>query len=77
MDENTPVGHSEALCSQCGAQLSVKHDGIELKGDDRCICPIHGDVGSLQDIRRSLYEQQRDEVIKHAQGLARKTLKRS
>ena len=48
----TPVGQFRASCPLCDARLSVEHDGIDLKGNERVLCPVHGDMGNLEEVRR-------------------------
>jgi hypothetical protein len=64
------VGKIEASCPQCGAQLSIEHDSIKLKGNDRMICPIHGDVGSLEETRGVFLEKNRDNVVDQTKKFA-------
>jgi hypothetical protein len=47
-----PVGQFRASCPLCDARLSVEHDGIDLKGNERVLCPVHGDMGSIEEVRR-------------------------
>lgn len=74
-DENIPLGQFKASCPQCGADLKVQYDGIDLKGEDRMICPVHGDVGSLDEARRVLFEKNRDNIIDRAKQVAIDRLK--
>jgi hypothetical protein len=39
------------------------------------LCPIHGDVGSLDEIRAQVLDQNRDNIINHAKELVRKAIK--
>lgn len=47
-------------CQQCGAPLDLQRDkesvGVEVKPEDRMICPIHGDVMSVEEMRRMTVE---------------------
>jgi hypothetical protein len=61
-DSIIPVGKFKAACPQCGTDLDIKHDGINLEGEERMICPIHGDVGSLEE-RAGLFSKDRDKII--------------
>ncbi len=65
-------------CPQCGANLEIEWDGVEPKGDDRLLCPVHGDVGSLQDLRTKIAETYRDNIgadrIEDVREIIRKTL---
>ena len=74
-DEITHIGNVKPLCPQCGAELLVEHDGIGLKGDERVLCPVHGDIGSLDEIRAQILDQNREKIINHAKELARQLLK--
>jgi hypothetical protein len=47
-----PIGQFRASCPLCDARLSVERDGIDLKGNERVLCPIHGDMGSIEEVRR-------------------------
>ena len=64
-----PVGKFKAACPRCGTGLGIKHDGINLEGEERMICPIHGDVGSLEETRIVL-EKNRDKIIDPAKKVA-------
>jgi hypothetical protein len=69
-DDIIPAGKFKASCPQCGAELRIKHDGVNLKGDERMICSVHGDVGSLEETRRVVLEKNRDQIIDHAKKTA-------
>jgi hypothetical protein len=48
-----PPINLETTCPQCGAKLRIKgRTGNEMKADDRVFCPVHGDVGSLDEALR-------------------------
>jgi hypothetical protein len=69
-DDIVSIGEFKASCPKCGADLSIKHDGIKLKGDERMICPTHGDAGSLKEARRIVLEKSRDNVIDQTKKFA-------
>ena len=69
-DSIIPVGKFKAACPQCGTDLGIKHDSINLEGEERMICPIHGDVGSLEETRRIVLERNRDKIIDPAKKVA-------
>lgn len=66
----------EPVCQQCGAKLLIKHSGTEPEPEDRVLCPVHGDVGSLQEVRTAVYEQNREkiqeQIAKHVRDSFRK-----
>ena len=76
MSDNIPLGQFKASCPQCGAELSIKHEGVELKGDERLFCPVHGDVMNLQEARRIIFEQNRDDIVDKARNVARDLLRK-
>lgn len=45
----------KAFCLHCGSELHIKRDPkrtvVELKGDERLFCPVHGDQMSLEEAR--------------------------
>jgi hypothetical protein len=69
-----PPWQFEAHCPQCGAKLSIERKveagPIELKGDERLFCPVHGDVMSLEEARRLAFEENRDEIVDAAKKAA-------
>lgn len=74
-----PLGQFSAHCPQCGAILKIERDtessGIELKGDERLLCPTHGNVMSLEEARRAVLEENRDNIIDEARNVARDLLR--
>ena len=54
-DEILPRWVFKPLCPQCGGELHIKRDPegslVELKGDERLICPVHGPQMSLEEAR--------------------------
>lgn len=60
-----PPWQFEAHCPQCGATLSTKREvgprPVELEGNERLFCPIHGDVMSLEEARRIAFEENGDD----------------
>ncbi len=44
------IGVRTAICSECGADLLVHKTGAKPQPDDRVTCPVHGDVGSHEDV---------------------------
>ena len=61
-----------ASCPLCGARLRVEHDGIDLKGSERVLCPVHGDMGSLEEVRRSIFfKEDRNYVVDSANKIVR------
>ncbi len=74
-DGITPIGYVKPVCPKCGAELLIEHDGVDLKGDERTLCPVHGDVGSLDEVRAQVLDQNRENIIDHAKELVRKLFK--
>lgn len=74
-DDIIPIGQFKASCPQCGAELGIKRkiEGrpVKLKGDERLFCPVHGDVMSLEEARRAVFEENRDDIIDKARKLVR------
>ena len=66
-----PAGKFKISCPHCGAELGIERDGIELKGNERLICPVHGDQMSLEEARRTVFEQNRDDIVDKAKRLIR------
>src|SRR5438309_91036 len=62
-DDVISSGQFKASCPQCGADLTIKHASVNLKGDDRLICAVHGDVGSLEKVRQAVLEKNRDDIM--------------
>ena len=44
------IGTRAITCGKCGSELSVRKTDAEPKPDDRVVCPVHGDIGALEDI---------------------------
>lgn len=80
MTDIIPPWQFSAHCPQCNAILSIKHDaerkGVELKGDERLFCPVHGDVMSLEEARRIAFEDNRDDIIDKARKIGRDSLRK-
>ena len=76
-DDITHIGNVKPLCPRCGAELMIEHDGVCLKGNERVLCPVHGDIGSLDEIRIQVFDQNREKIIDHTKELARQILKDS
>jgi hypothetical protein len=74
-----PPWRFSAHCPQCGMILKIERDtessGIELKGDERLFCPTHGNVMSLEEARRAVFEDNRDDIIDKARNVARDLLR--
>jgi hypothetical protein len=63
-DDNITPRQFGASCPLCAARLSVEHDGTDLKGNERVLCPVHGDMGSLEEVHRSIFfKEHRNYVI--------------
>ncbi len=61
-----------ASCPLCAARLSVEHDGTDPKGNERVLCPVHGDMGSLEEVRRSIFfKEHRNYVVDSANKIVR------
>ena len=75
MSDMTPLGQFKASCPQCGAELRIEHDGIELKGNERLICAVHGDVMSLEEARRIIFEENRNNIIDKARKFGRDSIR--
>lgn len=61
-----PIGKFSPRCPQCGEKLGVEKGIVDAKDETRVFCPVHGDVGSLQDIRAAVIEQNRDQIAAKA-----------
>ena len=74
-----PPWQFSAVCPQCGMILGLKRDAerksVELKGDERLFCSVHGDVMSLDEARRAAFEDNRDEIVDKARNVARDLLR--
>src|SRR5271157_145756 len=71
-DDNITPRPFGASCPLCDARLSVEHDGIDLKGNERVLCPVHGDMGSLEEVRRSIFfKEHRSHVVDTANKIVR------
>lgn len=66
----------EPRCPQCGTKLLVEIAGTEPEPHDRALCPVHGDVGSVEEAARAALEQNRDkigdQVADHIKDILRK-----
>jgi hypothetical protein len=70
-DDNIKPRQFRASCPLCGARLGVEHDGIDL-GNERVLCPVHGDMGSLEEVRRSIFfKEHRNYVVDSATKIVR------
>jgi uncharacterized Zn finger protein (UPF0148 family) len=76
-DTDIPIAEIKPLCPQCGAELLIEHDGIEPKPEDRVFCPVHGTVGTREEIHARILEQHRDQIADHVSDAVRKMLKDS
>jgi hypothetical protein len=65
-DDIIPAGK----CPKCGAELRIKQDDANLKGGERTICSVHGDVGSLEETYRVVLEKNRDQIVDHTKRIA-------
>lgn len=74
-----PPWRFSAHCPQCGAELKIKRENerfpVQLEGNERLICAVHGDVMSLDEARRIAFEENRDEIIDKAREFARESLR--
>jgi hypothetical protein len=74
-----PLASFHPRCRQCGTALNLQRGteriGVEVKPEDRMICPVHGDVMSVQEMRRMTFDDNRDEVIEKARDFARDSLR--
>ena len=53
---------TDRKCPKCGARLRVERVDHHLAGNEKLICPQHGNIGRLDDDRRSVYGRRRDEI---------------
>ena len=78
-DHTLPPWQFEANCPQCGAKLGFEREPesgvVELKGNERPFCPVHGDVLSLEEARRIAFEENRDNIVEKARKLAHDSFK--
>lgn len=69
-DNVIPPWRFKASCPQCGAELKIERSTeslpVELKGDERLFCPVHGDVMSVDEARRIAFKETRDDIIDKA-----------
>ena len=76
-----PPWQFKASCPHCGAELKIKRESesgaVELKGDERLFCPVHGDVMSLEEARRVGFEENRDDIIDKAREFGRESIRKS
>jgi hypothetical protein len=75
MTENiVPPWRFEANCPQCGEKIGLKRESetgpIEIKGDERLFCPVHGDVMSVEEARRVALDSAHDDIIDKARKFA-------
>jgi len=66
IDELIPLGQFNPSCPQCGAHLGIKPGSVELKGNDRVFCPVHGDVMSVDEARLVAGKKITDDAIQQA-----------
>jgi hypothetical protein len=71
MTDNIPLGQFEPVCPHCGAKIGPKSGAVELKDETRIFCPVHGDVGNLQEVRAAIVEQHRNEIVDKAKEAVR------
>ena len=73
-DNILPPWQFEANCPKCGAKLSFEREPesgvVELKGNERLFCPVHGDAMSLEEARRIAFEENRDNIVEKARKIA-------
>ena len=72
-----PLGEVEPLCAQCGAQLLVDRAGDEPHPQDRVLCPVHGLIGTREEVFAHVIEQSRDKIGQHVADLLRDALGKS
>lgn len=81
MSNIIPPWQFKAACPQCGAELKIKreneHFPVQLEGNERLICAVHGDVMSLDEARRIAFKDNRDDIIDKAREFARESLRGS
>jgi len=51
------IGTRAITCGKCGSELSVHKTGTDPQPYDRVVCPVHGDVGTFEDIRAVALDQ--------------------
>ena len=72
MTNTISLGQFEPRCPQCGAQLMVERRGAEVEGDDRLLCPKHGDQGSVREFRDQVRDQTKDDVVNAVRDIFRR-----
>lgn len=74
-----PPWQFEAHCPHCGEKLSIKREiksgPVELEGNERLFCSVHGDAMSLEEARRIAFEENRDDIVNKAREIARDALR--
>ena len=79
MSNVIPPWQFKAQCPQCGAELKIKHENerfqVQLKGNERLICAVHGDVMGLDEARRVAFKDNRDDIIDKARQFGRDRLR--
>ena len=72
-DNITPVDNSGPSCPLCDARASaLSMTASILKGNERVLCPVHGDMGSLEEVRRSIFfKEHRNYVVDSANKIVR------
>lgn len=61
-ETNIPLGQFKATCPKCGAELGVERSGVEISGDDNLVCPVHGAVMKVQELRDSIRSEVGNQV---------------
>jgi len=52
------------FCTKCGEGLQVERLGAEPGPDDRVFCPVHGTIGTRQEIDAEVVKQGGQQVAK-------------
>ena len=74
-----PPWQFEATCPQCGEKIGLKREleffPVEIEGDERLFCPVHGDVMSVEEARRIAFDSARDDIVDTARKFTLDSLK--
>jgi predicted Zn finger-like uncharacterized protein len=73
-NNTTPASQFRASCPLCGARLRIDHESINLKVSERVRCPVHGDMGSLEEGSQFI---NRNYIIDSAKKIFRAIMKRT
>jgi predicted Zn finger-like uncharacterized protein len=73
-DNTMSTRQFKASCPLCGARLRIEHDDIDLKANERVRCPVHGDMGSLEEGRQFI---NRNYIADSAKKVVRAIMKRT